>query len=531
MSKKKDKQLTTQEKLKIINASPELWLENFVKILNAENNLINFTVNNAQKHFLKKRDKYNIILKSRQLGFSTLSLGLMLFYAYQKPNTTYLMVAHDGRSLRELFNRLKMMNNSIPDAYIMKVDKNNREELVFSNGSRIIVSCPSSGLGAGMTLQGIHLSEYSLYNNINQTVGLATVEQALAKNKDSFIIIESTARGMQNNFYKLWQDSQRDRGRYKGFFFGWCDITHLDLFRYEVDLAVEWWKSTYGKGRPLSNNPLDTTPYEKELLKKTKVTLKQLMWRQWKLSSMTDKDFMQEYPAFPEQAFLSTNVGVFDAETIIERMNYINEPLKVVDSLPLSLKMYIGNGLNIYELPEQGKWYFSGVDVALGGGGGDYSSVCILNSEGTQVATFNRNDIPTYKFATIINDLGLFYNYSAIMVEKNSYGVDILQRLNKEKQYINLNKTRRKDKITGRAKWSHGWYQDSISKTIMVSDLKEAIETGLVSVNDRETLEQLKIYQEVKNKFGNLKGESNYDDLVDSLGLAVQSLKLGRYMI
>jgi hypothetical protein len=86
-----------------------------VKIINEENELIPFKVNAEQKHFLNNRSKYNLILKSRRLGFSTLSLGLMLYYAYQIPNSTYLMVAHDKTTLRELFNSLKTMQNNIPD--------------------------------------------------------------------------------------------------------------------------------------------------------------------------------------------------------------------------------------------------------------------------------------------------------------------------------------------------------------------------------------------------------------------------------
>ncbi|NLZ52823.1 MAG: DNA packaging protein, partial [Thermoanaerobacteraceae bacterium] len=144
---------------------------------------------------------------------------------------------------------------------------------------------------------------------------------------------------------------------------------------------------------------------------------------------------------------------------------------------------------------------------------------------------FARNDIPTYKFTEIIYDLGMFYNYTYLMVERNSYGIDILQRLHKEKQYANLAKTKRKDAITGRRKWEHGWYSDNVSKTILVNDLKESVETGLVLINDIDTLEQMKIYQEKNGKFGNIRGENNYDDLVDALALAVQAMKQGRYYV
>lgn len=525
-----EKKLSTADKLKIINSDVEKWLFNFVKITDAENKLIPFKVNPAQKDFLNKRDKYNIILKSRQLGFSTLSLGIMLYYAYQIPNSTYLMVAHDSRSLRELFNRLKLMANSIPKQYRMTESKNNRDELEFKeNGSRIIVQCPTDGLGAGMTLQMVHLSEYALYSELHQSQALATVEQSLAKNKDSMIIIESTAKGMQNNHYRVWQDSYKGRSRYKPFFYGWTTKSHLDLFRYEVDLAVEWYKSI-NKGKRLSSDPLELTSYERMLLEKTDVTLLQLMWRQWKLTSMKQNDFYEHFPAFPEESFIATDNGVFDAEIVSERANFLPEPFVNVKGLPLSLQRYLKNGLYIYEEPKPKEWYFAGVDTALGNkNGGDDSAMIILNSNGEEVAVFNRNDIPTYRFVDIIYDLANFYNTANIMVERNSYGIDVLQRLHKEKQYVNLSRTRRTDKITGRRKWELGWYNDSVSKTILISDLRESFETGLILVNNKETIEQMKLYQENKGKFGNISGTGNKDDLVDCLGLAVQSMKLGRY--
>jgi hypothetical protein len=79
--------------------------------------------------------------------------------------------------------------------------------------------------------------------------------------------------------------------------------------------------------------------------------------------------------------------------------------------------------------------------------------------------------------------------------------------------------------------WEYGWYTDSVSKTKLVNDCKEAFETGIILVNDKETLEEMKIYQEKNGSFGNVRGELNKDDRVDSLMLAVQSLKSGRYYI
>ena len=181
------------------------------------------------------------------------------------------------------------------------------------------------------------------------------------------LIIESTANGIGNNFYRIFNNAQKGRSKYKPFFYNWCNRSHLDQFRSEIDEAVEWYQSI-NHGLRLTSDPLELTPYERKLLKETKVTLNQLMWRQFKMQDMGEDMFQQEYPAFPEEAFISTDTGVFDASVVNERMYYIPEPLKNIPNLPLSLQRYVCNGLNIYEPPKRGEWYFGGCDTALGTG-------------------------------------------------------------------------------------------------------------------------------------------------------------------
>lgn len=109
--------LTTEKKLAIINNDPILWLKNFIKIIDNNGDLVPFKVNKEQEDFIKNMSKFNVILKARQIGFTTLSLGLMLYYANTMPNTSYIMLSYDGESTQNIFNRLKMMYESMPDKY------------------------------------------------------------------------------------------------------------------------------------------------------------------------------------------------------------------------------------------------------------------------------------------------------------------------------------------------------------------------------------------------------------------------------
>lgn len=527
MSKKKE--LTTQQKLEIINKSPKLWLANFVKIIDNENNEVPFLINKEQENFISNMDKFNIISKSRQLGFTTLSLGLMLYYASTIPKTNYLMISYDDTSVKNIFNKLKQMYDSIPPKFRVDSNLNNRDELVLKNGSRIAVKVAGhKELGRSFTCQMVHCSEFAFWNDFQQEKGLLALEQGLAKNKDSRIIIESTSNGLGNKYYEIFTQAEKGLSKYKPFFYAW--YKNKEQFKVEYDIAESWYKSI-NNSRRLSKSKNELTEYEENLLEEG-ATLKQLMWRRWKLNDMSEDDFKQEFPSTSMESFIATGTSVFDNRVLSERYNYLPQSLgrQALSDLPKSLLRHLNDSLYIYDIPLSNKRYYGGIDVASGLKG-DNSTICILNDEGEQVAVFYRNDLPVYKFVEVAYDLGHYFNYCMYLPERNTYGLDFIHRLRKEKQYIQVLKTKKFDKITGRTKFEYGWNTDNVSKTKMINDLKEVFDEGMILVNDKETLDEMRIYIEKDGKLGNERGEGRHDDLVIALSLAVQSLKQGKYYI
>ncbi|GAB7388425.1 hypothetical protein BSNK01_22620 [Bacillaceae bacterium] len=189
------KKLTKQEKLDIIMNDFKLFCKNFVKIVDNNGDLIPFVLNEQQEYFIDHADKYNIILKPRQLGFTTMSLAYCLWMAVTNPNTNYMIISYKSESSKTLFEKLKMMNQYLPrDKYDIfpKTKRDNRDELLFDNGSRII--CATSGnkqLARGQNLMYCLLSEFAFMQN--QEKILLSIEPALQKTEKSRIVIETTA--------------------------------------------------------------------------------------------------------------------------------------------------------------------------------------------------------------------------------------------------------------------------------------------------------------------------------------------------
>ena len=512
----------------------KLFAKNFIKIVDNFGDTVPFILNPEQEEFIKNMEKYNIILKGRQIGFTTLSLAYMLYSACTKPDTNYIIMTHHASVSKSLFVKLKKMYKNLPhDKYDIfpKALLNNRDELYLDNGSRIIIATANGEDSiSGNTFQFIHLSEMAKYPPQVQEEIIATCIPALAKNESSAIIIESTAYGY-NTYQEMFMKAYKDQESvWKAHFYSWLAKAYQTQFKHTFDEAEAWFKA-HNIGRRMTYEDLDHD--EKILRDKYGATYRQLMFRRYYIATNSLEKFRREFPTTPDEAFAETNKSVFDTAKIIERLHHVIPPLEtkeVYEILPDTLKPYINKNLFIYHLPKQKMRMYAGVDVSSGQGG-DYSTMSIFDSDGQQVASFYANDIPVYKFAEIVNEIGRFFNYAFICVERNSYGLPLLERLRKEYGYLNLLKQKVFDQ-RGKRKMQLGFQTSNVTKPIIINDMKEMFELGLISIECVRTLEEMKIYQEQKNgKMGNKKGQNNHDDLVISVAMACQAMKQAKYYV
>ncbi|WP_342598797.1 terminase family protein [Psychrobacillus sp. FSL H8-0483] len=525
-----------ENKLQKVLDDFELFAKNFIFITDNENQLVKFEINDAQKEIndLMSKNRFIIIGKARQSGISTFVLGKALWRALTKPNENILIVSYKGDSAKALFDKLKMMNDSIPREKFPNVfpttKRDNRGELFFSNGSRISsVTAGSKSIGRGSTYTYIHLSEFAFYQA--QETQLLSVEQSLAKGEQSQLTIETTSNGTGNHFYKLYTQAMKGKSKYVDYFVPFFHKLYSKQFKYDYAEAEIWYKAT-NKGKRLS---LDDLEDDEIVLHKAGAKLKQLMWRRWKIQDMEDEtQFMQEFPSNPIESFISTGRSVFDQAKVLKRMSNTIEPLSkndVSEIVPESVLKYVNRGLALFELPERSKKYYFGVDTASGSGQ-DFSTISVFDIDGQQVLSFYHNKITIYEFAQVIYDLGIFYNYAFLTVESNSYGLAVIERLRKEKQYLNMYKMKTFDE-RGKKKLKVGFLTSQKTKPIMISDFKEQFELGLINIECKVTLNQMQMFIETNGRMGNKKGNSDlhHDDSVISSALAIQGMKANKWYV
>ena len=175
-------------------------------------------------------------------------------------------------------------------------------------------------------------------------------------------------------------------------------------------------------------------------------------------------------------------------------------------------------------MPKVEEKYYIGVDCSEGIGK-DYSTAMILNKDGEQVAEFKNNTVKPYQLADIIDTLGRYYNKALLTIEKASGGHSVIERLRYDKKYMNMTKYKTYDEFN-RAIWKVGFSTNNKTKSIIINDAREWFEKGLIKINSRDILDEMKVFvSNDKGGMGAITGQ--HDDLVMGLCLAIVGLKNG----
>lgn len=493
------------------------FIRAFIKIADKDSNIVPFTLTQEQRYFVENLEKYNIVLKSRQLGLSVCTVALSIRQCIVNPNSCCMLVSHDQKSCNAIFDKLKQQFNSLPAWLKPKEIANNRQEIKLENGSKITCVCAGNkDVGRGDTLHLVHLSEFAFWKLPDKQ--LNSITQALAPSGK--LIIESTANGL-NYLHDLYFQAKNNENAYKSFFFNW--ITGKELFKKDYENAVEIYVAK--NNGALTINELDD---EEKGLMDIGASLDQLMWRRLKVAGNGLDNFHQEYPSTDIEAFISTGSNVFNNKRIdeIEKAVISNKttyiPRENIIDLPMILNNHYGRSFFIYSIPKQGERYYIGCDLSEGVGQ-DYSVIEILNAEGEQVAEFYNNKLKPYEMAEIINEIGIYYNKGLVTIEKASGGHSAIERLRYDYHYMNMTKYKTYDE-RNKLVWQVGFDTNNKTKSMIINDFVELFEVRQLKINSRRLLQEMKVFEINDNGKMGATG-SNHDDSVMAMALAIVSMK------
>lgn len=255
-----------------------LFIEEELTIINKEGKEVPFVLNEMQKKFVEEASGKDIILKGRQMGFSSFILGAFTKDFIFTENSLSVVIADIADNAQDLLARVKHYIKSFEEKNNTKVPLkyNSKYELqnAANNARYIIGTAENTEFGRSKTITNLHMSEAAFYKHFRKLqAGAGTA--LIPKGR---FVIETTANGF-NEFKTFYDESVLGETDFKAHFY-----------------------TSHGF-------------YPPEYIQSERKRLGRL--------------FDQEHPETAEIAFITSGELYFDQESLRELLELTRTPLKV----------------------------------------------------------------------------------------------------------------------------------------------------------------------------------------------------------
>jgi hypothetical protein len=464
-------QTRIKEEYKKCASDPIYFIKNYVKIQHAIRGTIPFLLFPFQEKALKDfhDNNFNIVLKSRQMGISTLvsaySLWLMLFHS----DKNILVISRTQEVAKEIVSKVRFANDSLPSWLKVQCIDNNKLSLKFKNGSRILATSSAGDAGRSFALSLLIIDEAAFIDGIDEiwTAAYPTLSTG------GRAVILSTPNGVGNFFHKMWKDAEAKRNKFNTINLPW----HLHPERDQE------WRDEQTR------------------------------------NSKSAKEASQEYDC----DFLTSGNTVIDL-SIIDwyNKNSMKEPLDRVEA---------DHSLWIWEYPNYSdkRSYIVSADVARGDST-DYSSFEVLDAVSlNQCAEYKGQIDPTSFGHLLVNTAGK-YNNALLIIENTGIGFSVVQPVldsgypntfysDKDLKYVELHKQIITKFYAQERKMVPGFSNTMSTRPVLIARLQQYFKEKAIHIYSNRLLAELETFIWDKGKAQAMVGYN--DDLVMALGIGL----------
>ena len=461
------KEVIKQEYIKCAQ-DPAYFMKKYCMIQHPIRGKIPFELYDFQEKSVNEfhQHRFNVILKARQLGISTLTAGYSLWMMTFHQDKNILVIATKQEVAKNLVTKVRVMHANLPSWLKQKCVEDNKLNLRYMNGSQIkaVSSGPEAARSEALSL--LILDEAAFIDKIDE---IWTASQQTLTTGGSCIAL-STPNGVGNWFHKTWVEAEEGRGMFNPIKLHWT---------VHPDREQEW--------RDEQDKLLGPSSAAQEC----------------------DCDF------------LTSGTGVIDA-IILERLRkeFCKEPIE---------RRGVDSNVWIWEQPDYTKDYIVCADVGRGDSA-DYSAFHIIELETmTQVAEY-KGRVNTKDFGNMLVSIATEYNDALLIVENNNIGWATIQQIidrdypnlfytSKDLQYVDVqhqitNKHYREDK-----KMVAGFSTTSKTRPLIISKLEEFFREESVVVRSNRLIDELLTFVYINNRAHAMTGYN--DDLVMSFAIGL----------
>jgi len=447
-------------------ADPTHFMRKYCYIQHPQRGRIPFNLYPFQDKVLKlfQENPYSVVLKSRQLGISTLGAGYSLWLMLFHKDKNVLCIATKQDTAKNMVTKVKFMYENLPSWLKIDAPENNKLTLRLSNGSQIKATSASSDAGRSEAVSLLLIDEAAFIDNIGEI--WASAQQTLATGGGCIAL--STPYGTGNWFHQTWVRAENAEN----------DFLPIKLPWYVHPERDQTWRDR-----------------QDELLGDPRMAAQEC---DCDFSTSGDTVFYAEYLEFYEQT-------------------YIKDPLE---------KRGADQNLWIWEPADYSRTYLVVADVARGDGK-DYSAFHIIDIEtNTQIAEY-KGQLGTKEFGHLLVGIATEYNEALLVIENASIGWSTIQTVI-DRGYTNLyysakSDTTRSDsyfdKYMDTSKMVPGFSMTSRVRPLIIGKIQEYVNDKSVTIQSKRLLEEMKVFMW---KNGRAEAQQGYnDDLVMAFGIGM----------
>ena len=459
------KAIIRQEYLKCAQ-DPAHFMKKYCNIQHPQRGRVLFNLYPFQEKtlHLMQENPYSIILKSRQLGISTLSAGYSLWMMLFQKDKNILCIATKQETARNMVTKVKFMYDNLPSWLKIKAEENNKLSLRLSNGSQIKATSASSDAGRSEAVSLLLIDEAAFIDQIGEI--WASAQQTLATGGGAIVL--STPYGTGNWFHKTWVSAENNEN----------DFLPIKLPWYVHPERDQTWRDR-----------------QDELLGDPRMA-----------SQECDCDFSTSGDVVFYSEWLE-----FIKETTIQ------DPIE---------RRGVDQNLWVWEAADYSREYMITADVARGDGK-DFSTAHVIDIQtNAQVAEY-RGQMSPKEFGYFLVGLGSEYNNAMLAVENASIGWATIDSII-ERGYSNLYHSPKSDQFTadaylkvfeGNSDMTPGFTMSMRSRPLVVNKFREYVGDRSVTIRSKRLLEEMKVFIW---RNGRPEAQSGYnDDLVMAFGIGM----------
>jgi len=455
---------------------PVYFMKKYCKIEHPKQGKIKFNLYPFQEQTLRDflEHRYNIILKSRQMGISTLSAGYSLYRMLFSENFKILVIATKQDVAKNLVHKVKVMFQNLPSWMVRdaKIIDNNKLQLSFNNGSSIKAVSASPDAGRSEALSLLIIDEAAFVDKIDDIWTAA--QMTLSTGGDAILL--STPNGVGNLFHRLWVQAEEDALSNKS--------EEQDVFN---PINLKW----------------DLHPDRDQ------------KWRDLQTSMLGEKQAAQECDC----DFISSGHTVVDGEIIDWYDKQCIDPKETRG---------ITGDYWLWAYPDYNKSYAVVADVARGDGSDD-SAFHVFDIETMEQVAEYVGKIGTTEYGKMLIAVSKEWNDALLVIERENVGWATIQVV-LDDGYSNLYYTHkidpyldenihlaRYDDLKNKADMTPGFTTNSKTRPIVISKIVTCMREKTVTIRSKRLINQMYVF---KWKNGKAQAAEGYhDDLVMALGI------------